>query len=175
MDEQWYVVHVYSGFEQRVAQSILEQAKQKNIDDIKDVLVPMQQTVEVTRGRKHTAEKKIFPGYIMVQMAMNNDSWHLVKDTPKVTDFLGNDGIPSPILESEVVSVKKQIEEGVSLAQSGPTFTLGEPVRVIDGPFASFNGKVEDVDEERSQIKVLVAIFGRDTPVVLSYTQVEKV
>ncbi len=172
---EWYVVHVYSGFEQRVSQSILEQSKQKNIDDIKDILVPMQQTVEISRGRKYTAERKFFPGYIMVQMEMNNESWHLVKDTPKVTDFLGNNGIPIPISEQEVLSVKKQIEEGVSLAKTGAVFTVGDAVRVTDGPFASFNGNIEEVDEERSQIKVLVAIFGRATPVVLSYSQVEKV
>ncbi len=175
MDEQWYVVHVYSGFEQKVAQSILEQVKQKNITNIIDTLVPMQQTVEVSRGRKYTAEKKFFPGYILVQMVLNNESWNLVKNTPKVTDFLGNNGMPVPISESEVANIKKQIEEGVTLAESGTVFTVGEAVRVIDGPFASFNGNIEEVDEERSQIKVLVAIFGRATPVVLSYKQVEKV
>ncbi len=173
--ENWYIVHVYSGFEQKVVHSILEQAKQKNITDIKDTLVPVQQTVEVRRGKKYTAERKFFPGYILVKMVMNSESWHLIKDTPKVTDFLGNNGTPSPIPDHEVEVIRRQVEDGVSLAEDGTVFSVGEQVRVIEGPFASFNGKVEEVNEERSQIKVLVAIFGRATPVVLGFTQVEKV
>ena len=174
-NESWYIVHVYSGFEHRVAQSIMEQAKQKNIDDIKQVFVPVQQTVEVRRGKKQTSERKFFPGYIMVRMVMNSESWHLVKDTPKVTDFLGNNGTPSPVPDHEFEVIHKQVEDGVNVSQSNISFLVGEPVRVIDGPFVSFNGKVEEVNDEREQLKVSVAIFGRETPVSLSFKQVEKV
>jgi transcriptional antiterminator NusG len=175
-DKKWYVVHVYSGFEKKIAQQIKEQAAQKGLADaIDDVLVPSEQVVEVRRGQKINAEKKFFPGYVLVKMEMSDEAWHLVKDTPKVTGFLGSKNKPSPITEAEAQRIVNQVKEGVEKPRKPAViFEVGEQVRVADGPFTSFMGTVEEVDEERGRVKVSVSIFGRSTPVELEYTQVEK-
>ena len=172
---QWYVIHVYSGFERKVAQSIEEQAKQADMTDvIERVLVPIEEVVEIRRGSKVKAERKFFPGYVLVNMEMTDETWHLVKNTPKVTGFLGGRGRPTPISGTEAERIMRQVQEGIERPKPAITFEIGEQVRVCDGPFNSFNGFVEDVDEERARVKVAVSIFGRATPVELEYSQVEK-
>ena len=175
MAMRWYVVHVYSGSEKKVAQSIEEQVRQAGFEDmIEEVLVPAEEVVEMRRGAKHNAERKFFPGYVLVRMDLTDETWHLVKNTPKVTDFLGGQGRPSPITDAEAERIIYQVKEGVERPKPSITFEIGEQVRVCDGPFNSFNGLVEDVDEERARVKVAVSIFGRATPVELEYSQVEK-
>ncbi|MBV9750146.1 MAG: transcription termination/antitermination protein NusG [Acetobacteraceae bacterium] len=176
MAKRWYVVHVYSGFEKKIAQQIKEGAAQKGLADLVDeVLVPAENVIEVRRGQKVNAEQKFFPGYVLVKMEMTDQTWHLVKDTPKVTGFLGTKLSPTPISESEADRILKQSQEGVERTRPAVLFEIGEQVRVADGPFTSFNGTVEDVDEEKGRVKVSVSIFGRSTPVDLEYSQVEKV
>lgn len=175
MDARWYVIHVYSGFENKVVQSIKEQAHQKHLDEmIEEVLVPTEEVVEMRRGSKVNAERKFFPGYVLIKMEMNDDTWHLVKNAPKVTGFLGSGGRPTPITEREAQQILHQVQEGIERPKPSVTFDVGEQVRVSDGPFASFNGLVEEVDEEKARLKVAVSIFGRSTPVELEYAQVEK-
>jgi transcriptional antiterminator NusG len=175
MAKRWYVVHVYSGFEKKIAQQIQEQAQQKGLaDQIDQVLVPSEEVVELRRGQKVNAERKFFPGYVLVKMELSDEAWHLVKDTPKVTGFLGTKIRPSPISEAEAERIMKQTTEGVERPRPAILFEIGEQVRVADGPFTSFNGTVEEVDEERGRVKVSVSIFGRSTPVELEYSQVEK-
>src|SRR5919206_695115 len=175
MAMRWYVIHVYSGFEKKVAQSIREQAEQKGVADMfEQVLVPTEEVVEVRRGAKVNAERKFFPGYVLVKMDMTDETWHLVKNTPKVTGFLGGKGKPSPITEAEAQRIMRQVQEGIERPKPSVTFEIGEQVRVSDGPFTSFNGVVEEVDDARSRVKVAVSIFGRATPVELEFGQVEK-
>ena len=175
MAAQWYVIHVYSGFEKKVAQSIAEQAKQAGMAElIQQVLVPTEEVVEMRRGAKINSERKFFPGYVLVKMDMSDETWHLVKNTPKVTGFLGGRGRPTAISETEAMRIHAQVKEGIERPRPSIRFEIGEQVRVCDGPFNSFNGLVEDVDEERSRLKVAVSIFGRPTPVELEYSQVEK-
>ena len=176
MAKRWYVVHVYSGFEKKIAQQVKEQAAQKGLADLVDeVLVPAEDVVEMRRGQKINAERKFFPGYVLVKMEMTDQTWHLIKDTPKVTGFLGSKTKPSPISEAEAERIIKQSAEGVERSRPAVLFEVGEQVRVADGPFTSFNGTVEEVDEEKGRLKVSVSIFGRSTPVELEYSQVEKV
>lgn len=176
MTARWYVVNVYSGSEKKVAESIREQALLKKMDDrILEVLVPTEQVVEVRKGTKVNAEHKFFPGYILVKMEMSEETWHVVKDTPRVSGFLGSRNKPQAISEKEVERIMSQIEEGIERPTEQVYFETGEQVRVTDGPFASFVGVVEEVDNEKSRLKVSVSIFGRYTPVELEYTQVEKI
>jgi transcriptional antiterminator NusG len=175
MTVRWYVIHVYSGFENKVADSIREQAKQQGMEEeIADVQVPTEEVVRMRRGAKVAAARKFFPGYVLVNMEMTDESWHLVKNTPKVTGFLGGRGKPSPISGAEADRIMHQVKEGVERPKPMITFEVGEQVRVSDGPFTSFNGMVEEVDEEKARLKVAVSIFGRATPVELEYSQVEK-
>ncbi|MCZ6637185.1 MAG: transcription termination/antitermination protein NusG [Alphaproteobacteria bacterium] len=175
MAQHWYVIHVYSGFEKKVADSIREQADQSAMGELfEEVLVPVEEVVEMRRGAKVAAERKFFPGYVLVKMEMSDETWHLVKNTPKVTGFLGSGSNPSPVPQAEVDRILQQVQEGIERPKPSVTFEIGEQVRVSDGPFTSFSGFVEEVDEERARLKVAVSIFGRATPVELEYSQVEK-
>ena len=176
MVKRWYIVHAYSNFEKKVAESIRDQARQKGLEEaFEEILVPTEDVVEVRRNRKIHSERKFFPGYVLVKMEMSDDAYHLVKNTPKVTGFLGSDSKPVAITESEVNRILHQVKEGVERPKPSVTFEIGEQVRVSDGPFASFSGSVEEVDEGKARLKVAVSIFGRPTPVDLEFTQVEKV
>jgi transcriptional antiterminator NusG len=176
MSKRWYIVHAYSNFENKVAESIREKAGQAGLQDLfEEILVPKEKVVEVRRGRKVDSERKFFPGYVLVKMEMTDQAYHLIKNTPKVTGFLGSDNRPVPISELEAGRILHQVQEGVERPKPSITFEIGEQVRVSDGPFASFSGVVSEVDEERARVKVDVSIFGRPTPVELEYGQVEKV
>src|SRR3954452_25603222 len=176
MAMRWYIVHAYSNFEKKVAESIREQAAHRGLaEKFEEILVPTEQVVEVRRGRKFNSERKFFPGYVLVKCDLTDQVYHLIKNTPKVTGFLGQDNKPMPISEAEADRIKGQVAEGVDRPKPTIHFDIGETVRVADGPFASFNGVVEEVDEGRSRVKVAVSIFGRATPVDLEFTQVEKV
>jgi transcriptional antiterminator NusG len=175
MAKRWYIVHAYSNFEKKVAEAIREAADQRGVGDLFDeILVPTEKVVEVRRGRKIDAERKFFPGYVLVKMEMTDEAYHLIKNTPKVTGFLGADNKPTPIPEAEAMRIAQQVQEGIERPKPSISFEIGEQVRVSDGPFASFNGTVEEVDEARARLKVAVSIFGRATPVELEYGQVEK-
>jgi transcriptional antiterminator NusG len=173
---KWYIVHAYSNFEKKVKESILDQAKAQGLDEyFSDILVPTEDVVEIRRGRKVNAERKFFPGYVLVKMEMTDEAYHLIKNTPKVTGFLGSGSKPMPVSEKEVERIIGVAAEGAERPKPTISFEIGEQVRVTDGPFASFNGTVEQVDEERTRLHVAVSIFGRATPVELEYSQVEKV
>ncbi len=175
MSKRWYIVHAYSNFERKVAEAIREQAAQKGLSDLfEEVLVPMEEVVEVRRGRKIKSERKFFPGYVLVKMDMTDEAYHLIKNTPKVSGFLGTEAKPIPISDAEADRILHQVQEGIERPKPSITFEIGEQVRVSDGPFASFNGVVEEVDEEKARLKVAVSIFGRATPVELEYGQVDK-
>jgi transcriptional antiterminator NusG len=175
MAMRWYIVHAYSNFEKKVAESIKEFAAQRGLaEKFQEVLVPTENVVEVRRGRKVTSERKFFPGYVLVKCDLTDDVYHLIKNTPKVTGFLGADKKPMPISDAEADRIKGQVADGVEHPKSSITFEIGEKVRVTDGPFASFEGLVEEIDEGRSRVKVAVSIFGRATPVELEFGQVEK-
>lgn len=175
MAHRWYIVHAYSNFEKKVAESIEEQVRQKGLEHLFEaVLVPTEKVVEVRRGRKVDAERKFFPGYLLVKVELTDQAYHLIKNTPKVSGFLGSDNKPQPITESEAERILGQVQDGVDRPKPSVSYEIGEQVRVSDGPFASFNGIVQDVDEERARLKVEVSIFGRATPVDLEYGQVEK-
>lgn len=176
MAHRWYVIHVYSGFEKKVAQTVRETAIKKGLEDyFSEILVPTEEVVELRRGKKMNTERKFIPGYVLIKMDMTDESWHLVKNTAKVTGFLGASSKPSPISEKEAQRILNQVQEGFEHPKPSVTFEVGEQVRVADGPFASFTGTVEEVDESKSRLKVAVSIFGRATPVELEYAQVEKV
>lgn len=175
MTKRWYIVHAYSNFEKKVADSIREQAAAKGLGELfEEILVPTEEVVEQRRGRKITSERRFFPGYVLVKMEMTDEAYHLIKNTPKVTGFLGSDKKPIPITEEEALRILHQVKEGIERPRPSISFEVGEQVRVADGPFASFNGLVEEVDEERARVKVAVSIFGRPTPVELEFGQVEK-
>jgi transcriptional antiterminator NusG len=172
---RWYIVHTYSNFEKKVAEDIKRSAKAQSLNDlITEVLVPTEEVVEVRRGHKVNAERKFFPGYVLVKMSLTDEVYHLIKNTPKVTGFLGSGNKPMPVSEAEVARILNQVQEGIERPKPSITYEIGERVRVTDGPFTSFEGVVEEVDEERSRLKVAVSIFGRATPVDLDFSQVEK-
>ncbi|MFP4313962.1 MAG: transcription termination/antitermination protein NusG [Alphaproteobacteria bacterium] len=176
MAAKWYVLHVYSGFETKVADAIKEKAEKKGLGGhIEEILVPTEEVVEVRRGQRVNAERKFFPGYVLAKLDMTDNIWHLIKDTPKVSGFLGGGGNkPMPISEKEAQAILTQVQEGIDRPRPSVVYDIGEEVKVTDGPFASFNGVVEEIDEEKAKLKVSVSIFGRSTPVELEYSQVEK-
>ena len=175
MTYRWYIIHVASGHEKKVAKLIEEQARKKNIQEqIKQVVVPTEEVVEIRRNQKINVEKKFLPGYILINMEMSDETWHFVRNIPKVSGFLGSAVKPSPVSDAEVQIIFKQMEEGSIIGKSVMHFDIGETVKINEGPFESFVGLVSDVDEEKSRLKVSVSIFGRSTPVDLEFSQVEK-
>jgi len=176
MAKRWYIVHTYSNFEKKVAESLKEQSVQKGLQDLfEQVMVPTEEVIEIRRGRRVKSERRFFPGYVLAKIDLTDEVFHLIKNTPKVTGFLGSGSKPVPISDAEANRILNQVAEGVERPKATIRFEVGEQVRVADGPFASFNGQVEEVDEERARLKVAVSIFGRPTPVELEYGQVEKV
>ncbi len=176
MSQRWYIVHCYSGFEKKVEQAIKERVLANDMENkFERVLVPSERVVEMRGGRQVKTDRKFFPGYVLVKMEMTDETWHLVRNTPKVTGFLGSGKKPVPVPDHEAEMVLSQVKEGVERTRPAITFQIGESVRVADGPFTSFNGTVQDIDEERARLKVAVLIFGRATPVELDYSQVEKI
>ncbi|MBL4644848.1 MAG: transcription termination/antitermination protein NusG [Rhizobiales bacterium] len=175
MAKRWYIVQAYSNFENKVAAAIMERVRLAGLEDaFEEIVVPTETVVEVRRGRKVDVERKFFPGYILAKVDLTDQAFHLIKDTPKVTGFLGSGNKPMPIPEAEAMRVLQQVQEGVDRPRPSISFEIGEQVRVSDGPLASFSGHIEEVDEERSRLKVAVSIFGRPTPVELEFSQVEK-
>ena len=173
---RWYVLHVYSGFETKVSDAIKEKAEKLGLADcVEEIMVPTEEVLEMKRGQRVSTERKFFPGYVLAKLHMNDNVWHLIKDTPKVTGFLGAGNRPVPISEKEAMAIVQQVQEGVDRPRPSVVYDIGEEVKVTEGPFASFNGIVEDVNEEKSTLKVSVSIFGRATPVELEYAQVEKI
>jgi transcriptional antiterminator NusG len=176
MTKRWYVVHAYSGFEKSVQKALKERVARSGLQDkFGQILVPVEEVVEMKSGQKHTSERKFFPGYVLVEMEMDDESWHLVKSTAKVTGFVGGTATkPTPISEAEVNKIMQQMQEGVEKPKPKVLYEVGEMVRVKDGPFTDFNGTVEDINYEKSKLRVSVTIFGRATPVELEFSQVEK-
>jgi transcription termination/antitermination protein NusG len=176
MAKRWYIIHTYSNFEKKVAESLKEQAAQKHLEEyFEQVLVPTEEVVEIRRGRRIKSERRFFPGYVLAKIDLTDEVFHLIKNTPKVTGFLGSGSKPVPITDAEANRILNQVAEGVERPKAAIRFEVGEQVKVAEGPFASFNGQIEEVDEERSRLKVAVSIFGRPTPVELEYGQVEKI
>lgn len=174
MAARWYVIHTYSGFENKVADFILERAAKRGLTDkVERVLVPSENVVSVRNGARYEFQRKFLPGYVLVKMEMTEETWHLISGVPKVTGFLGGKR-PSPMTDEEAERILRQMEDGTAAPRSAVTYSVGEQVRVVDGPFASFVGTVEEVDAEKERLKVLVSIFGRATPVDLDYVQVKK-
>jgi len=175
MAKQWYVVHTYSGFENRAKSALEQRIKDEGMEELFDeILVPSEKVVEVVRGEKRTSSRKFFPGYILVRMELNDEAWYLVKNTPKVTGFVGGATNPTPVSEAEVKKIIGQMEEGAVHPKPKYEFANGEAVKVIDGPFSNFSGIVSDVNQDKGKLRVLVSIFGRSTPVELEFFQVEK-
>jgi len=176
MAKRWYVVHAYSGYEKQVKRSLEERIEREEMqDDFGEVLVPTEEVVEMKGGQKRRSDRKFFPGYVLVEMEMNEDSWHLVKDVPKVMGFIGGTSDrPAPITEREAEAILDRVQEGVDKPRPKVLFEPGEMVRVVDGPFNDFNGVVEEVNYDKSRLRVAVLIFGRSTPVELEFHQVEK-
>ena len=172
---RWYIVHAYSNFEGKVAEAIRDQAARQGLEEqFEDIQVPTEEVTEVVRGSKKVRQHRHFPGYVLVKMELSDEAYHLIKNTPKVTGFLGADNKPFPISDAEAQRILHQVQEGIERPKPSVSFEVGEQVRVSDGPFASFNGTVEEVDDARSRVKVAVSIFGRPTPVELEFGQVEK-
>jgi len=175
MEHKWYIVHAYSNFENKVADAIKQAANEKGMAELfEEVFVPTEEVTEVRRGRKINTERRYLPGYVLVKMVLNDQTYHLIKDTPKVTGFLGSGNRPMPVPQREVDRIRGVVTDSIERPRSTITFEIGENVRVTDGPFASFSGVVEDVDEDQQRVKVAVSIFGRATPVELEFAQVEK-
>jgi transcription termination/antitermination protein NusG len=175
MAKQWYIVHTFSGFEQKTKAALEERVKQLGKQELfGEVLVPMEKVVELVKGKKKTSSRKFFPGYILVQMELNDETWHVVKETPKVTGFVGGSTNPPSVSDEEVRAITLQMEEGAIKPKPRASFSVGENVKVVDGPFADFNGVVEDVKPEKGKLRVLISIFGRATPVELEFVQVER-
>ncbi len=175
MAARWYVLHVYSGFEGKVAEAIREKAQKQGIESrIEEIMVPTEEVVEIKRGQRVNSERKVFPGYVLAKMDMSDEIWHLVKNTPKVTGFLGGGNKPVAISEREAARLMTQLQEGIEKPRPAIIYDIGEKVKVMEGPFASFEGMVEEIDEEKGRLKVSVSIFGRATPVELEFSQVEK-
>ena len=173
--KNWYIVQSHSNFENKVAGLIREEAEKANISDkIEEIVVPTHDVTEVKRGKRIQRKKKYFPGYVLIKSEMDNDLYHLIKNLKRVSGFLGSKGIPVPVSDKEIEKILGQIKDGVAQPKSGIEYNIGEKVQVVDGPFASFSGMVEDIDEEKSRLKVSVSIFGKPTPVDLEYNQVEK-
>lgn len=177
MAKRWYVVHAYSGFEKSVEKTLRERIERSEVADLfGQILVPVEEVVDIKNGRRSIVERKFFPGYVLVEMEMSDKTWHLVKSIPKVTGFVGGTANrPAPISKKEVDAIMRQIQEGIEKPKPKVLFEVGEKVRVIDGPFNDFNGAVDEVNYERNRLRVSVQIFGRDTPVELDFTQVEKI
>ncbi|MHB9119231.1 MAG: transcription termination/antitermination protein NusG [Burkholderiales bacterium] len=177
MTKRWYVVHAYSGYEKSVQKALIERIERSGMQGLfGEILVPVEEVVEMKSGQKSISERKFFPGYVLVQMEMTDDSWHLVKNTPKVTGFVGGTALkPTPITEKEVAAIMHQIQEGVEKPRPKVSYEVGELVRITEGPFNDFNGTVEEVNYDKSKLRVSVLIFGRATPVELEFGQVEKV
>ena len=175
MAKQWYVVHTFSGFEHKVKAALEERIKSLGKGEyFGEVLVPVEKVIELVKGKKKTSSRKFFPGYILVQMELNDETWHVIKETPKVTGFVGGSTNPTPVTDAEVKAITQQMEEGAVKPKPRVLFSEGENVKVIDGPFADFNGVVEEVRPEKGKLRVLISIFGRATPVELDFVQVER-
>ena len=174
--KNWYIVQAHSNFENKVAKLIKEESEKLNFSEkIEEIIVPTHDITEVRRGKRVQRKKKYFPGYVLIKSEMDNDLYHMIKNIKKVSGFLGSKGVPVPVSDKEIEKILGQIKDGVAQPKSAIDYSVGEKVQVIDGPFASFNGLIEDIDEEKSRLKVSVLIFGRPTPVDLEYNQVEKV
>ncbi|HEY6200220.1 MAG TPA: transcription termination/antitermination protein NusG [Candidatus Binatia bacterium] len=175
MAKQWYVVHTFSGYEQKVKAALEERIRSMGkADKFGEILVPVEKVMELVKGKKKTSSRKFFPGYILVQMELDDDTWHVVKETPKVTGFVGGTTNPAPVSEEEVRTITQQMEEGAVKPKPRVLFSVGESVKVVDGPFVDFNGIVEEVRPDKGKLRVLISIFGRATPVELDFVQVER-